>query len=47
MNKKNKRKNAPKMYYGYLTAKEQKIVNWYESQREAAKQRELVMHNGK
>lgn len=33
MNKKNKRKNAPKVYMGYLTAKQRKAVEWYEQKR--------------
>ncbi|WP_332628443.1 hypothetical protein [Halalkalibacter flavus] len=39
MNKKNMRKNSRRVCYGYLTAKERKIVKWYEQQRE--KQRNI------
>lgn len=41
MNKKNKRKNAPRAYQGYLTAKERKIVEWYEQKRIASKLKDL------
>lgn len=37
MKKKNMRKNAPKAKTGYLTAKERKIVEWYESKRRETK----------
>ncbi|WP_180960302.1 hypothetical protein [Neobacillus cucumis] len=41
MNKRNMRKNAPRVKSGYLTAKERKIVEWYESKRLEAKLREF------
>lgn len=44
MNKKNMRKNAPKAKIGYLTAKERKIVEWYESKRLEAKLRDLELN---
>ncbi|WP_157273203.1 hypothetical protein [Neobacillus bataviensis] len=47
MNRKNLRKNAPRSKCGYLTAKEQKIVEWYESKRLEAKQRKLALNDVK
>lgn len=37
MNKRNMRKNAPKVYMGYLTSKQRKAVKWYEQQRKESK----------
>jgi hypothetical protein len=34
MNKKNMRKNSRRVVNGYLTAKQRKIIKWYEEQRE-------------
>ncbi|WP_318507035.1 hypothetical protein [Bacillus sp. T3] len=44
MNKKNMRKTAPRAKVGYLTAKERKIVEWYESKRLEEKQRGLTLN---
>jgi len=44
MNKKNMRKTAPRAKVGYLTAKERKIVEWYESKRLEEKQRGLALN---
>ncbi|MCM3789405.1 hypothetical protein M3221_13445 [Domibacillus indicus] len=33
MNKRNMRKNAPKVNMGYLTSKQRKAVEWYEQKR--------------
>jgi hypothetical protein len=44
MNRKNMRKTAPRSKDGYLTAKERKIVEWYESKRVEAKLRELELN---
>jgi hypothetical protein len=44
MNRKNMRKTAPRTKQGYLTAKERKIVEWYESKRLEAKQKEFSLH---
>ncbi|MGG1678241.1 hypothetical protein ACIFOT_21250 [Neobacillus sp. NRS-1170] len=44
MNKKNMRKNSPRSKCGYLTAKERKIVEWYECRRLEAKQKDLRIH---
>lgn len=41
MNKKNKRKNSRRAYQGYLTAKERKIVEWYEQKRIEGKIKDL------
>jgi hypothetical protein len=41
MNRKNLRKNAPRVKMGYLTAKERKIIEWYESKRLEAAQAKL------
>ncbi|MGJ7921987.1 hypothetical protein [Neobacillus sp. LXY-4] len=46
MNRKNMRKNAPRAKMGYLTAKERKIVEWYESKRLEAKQGKLDLKVG-
>jgi hypothetical protein len=45
MNKKNKRKNAPRIYIGYLTSKQRKAVEWYEQKRKESelKVSELVL----
>ena len=47
MNKKNMRKNAPRAKVGYLTAKERKIVEWYESKRIEEKLRDLGINDVK
>jgi hypothetical protein len=47
MNRKNMRKNAPRTKCMYLTAKERKIVEWYESKRVEAKQRDVVINDGR
>lgn len=47
MNKKNFRKNAPRGKVGYLTAKERKIVEWYEKKRLEAKQVNLELNPAK
>jgi hypothetical protein len=44
MNRKNMRKTAPRSKDGYLTAKERKIVEWYESKRIQVKLRELELN---
>lgn len=43
MNKKNKRKNSPRVYQGYLTAKERKIVEWLEQKRIQSKLKDLAV----
>ncbi|MDQ0974655.1 hypothetical protein QFZ31_004533 [Neobacillus niacini] len=47
MNRKNMRKTAPRSKDGYLTAKERKIVEWYESKRIQVKLRELELNAAK
>ncbi|MED1204701.1 hypothetical protein [Heyndrickxia acidicola] len=47
MNRKNMRKNAPRTKCTYLTAKERKIVEWYESKRVEAKQRDMAIHESR
>ncbi|WP_018392549.1 MULTISPECIES: hypothetical protein [Bacillaceae] len=37
MNKRNMRKNARRIYIGYLTSKQSKAIEWYEQKRKESK----------